>query len=80
MRQPKTLGEVAHDAGKKAGGWERKWEHMRENQQAEWEAIAQAVIDEKARRDKEHGPDEHCEDYGKTCKRCGAAPLGECKR
>ena len=37
----KTLGQVAHDAGR----FERKWEHMGADQQADWERIAQAVIE-----------------------------------
>ena len=39
----KTLGQIAHEAGEKAGGWSRKWEHMGDGQRAEWEAIAEAV-------------------------------------
>ena len=37
----KTLGQIAHDAGK----FDRQWHHMGESQKAEWERIAQAVID-----------------------------------
>ena len=35
-----TPGQVAHDAG----GFERKWERMGESQKADWERIAQAVL------------------------------------
>ena len=37
----KTLGQIAHDAGK----FDRQWHHMGESQKAEWERIAQAVIE-----------------------------------
>ena len=37
----KTLGQIAHDAG----GFTRQWHHMGAAQKAEWEQIAQAVID-----------------------------------
>ena len=42
----KTLGQIAHEAGEKAGGWSRKWEYMGEAQRAEWEAIAEAVAEQ----------------------------------
>ena len=42
----KTLGQIAHEAGEKAGGWLRKWEDMGEAQRAEWEAIAEAVAEQ----------------------------------
>lgn len=37
----KTFGQIAHDAGK----FDRQWHHMGESQKADWERIAQAVID-----------------------------------
>ena len=37
----KTLGQIAHDAGK----FDRQWHHMGESQKEDWERIAQAVID-----------------------------------
>ena len=37
----KTLGQIAHDAGK----FDRQWQHMGESQKADWERIAQAVVD-----------------------------------
>ncbi len=39
----KTLGQIAHDAGEKAGGWQRRWANIAESQRAEWETLAQAV-------------------------------------
>ena len=42
----KTLGQIAHEAGEKAGGWSGKWEYMGEAQRAEWEAIAEAVAEQ----------------------------------
>ena len=42
----KTLGQIAHEAGEKAGGWSRKWEYMGDAQRAEWEAIAEAVAEQ----------------------------------
>ncbi len=41
----KTLGQIAHEAGEKAGGWLRKWKDMGEAQRADWEAIAEAVAE-----------------------------------
>lgn len=41
----KTLGEIAHDAGAKAGRWPRQWRNMLPSQRQEWEALAQAVVE-----------------------------------
>lgn len=45
-KMKKTLGQIAHEAGEKAGGWSRKWEHLGDAQRAEWEAIAEAVAEQ----------------------------------
>ena len=37
------MAREAHDAGAKAGGWVRQWEHMAPSQRKEWEAVALAV-------------------------------------
>ncbi len=42
----RTLGQIAHDAGEKAGLWQRRWANMPESQRAEWELLAQAVAAE----------------------------------
>lgn len=39
----KTLGQIAHEAGERYGGWARKWEHLGPGQRNEWESIAQTV-------------------------------------
>jgi len=49
----KSIGEVAHEAGAKHGGWSRKWRDMTDGQKQEWRAIAEAVIDENDRRREE---------------------------
>ncbi len=40
-----TPGQIAHDAGKEAGGWVRTWDMMSPTQRKEWEALANAVIE-----------------------------------
>ncbi len=40
---PRSLGQIAHEAGAKAGGWPRKWQDMGQWQRDHWEALAQAV-------------------------------------
>lgn len=40
---PKSLGEIAHDAGAAAGGWARQWCRMGRGDRAEWESLALAV-------------------------------------
>ena len=50
----KTLGEVAHDAGAFAGRWQRKWSDLSDEQRIEWEAIAEAVINESEERGAEN--------------------------
>ena len=42
----KTLGQIAHEAGEKAGGGLRKWEDMGEAQRAGREVIAEAVAEQ----------------------------------
>lgn len=37
------MAREAHDAGAKAGGWVRQWEHMAPSHRKEWEAVALAV-------------------------------------
>jgi len=37
------MAREAHDAGAKAGGWVRQWDHMAPSQRKEWEAVALAV-------------------------------------
>ena len=39
----KTLGQIAHETGERAGSWVRKWEHMHHSQRTEWEVLADAV-------------------------------------
>lgn len=49
----KSLGEIAHEAGEKHGGWARKWRDLSDAQKQEWQAIAEAVIAENDRRREE---------------------------
>ncbi len=43
MHEGKTLGQIAHEAGERAGHWARKWSDLGESQRAEWEEIGAAV-------------------------------------
>lgn len=40
------MAREAHDAGAKAGGWVRQWEHMAPSQRKEWEAVARLVAED----------------------------------
>ena len=40
---PKTLGQIAHEAGEKHDGWARRWSDCSESQKAAWELIAADV-------------------------------------
>lgn len=43
MHEGKTFGQIAHEAGERAGRWARKWSDLGESQRAEWEEIGAAV-------------------------------------
>ena len=38
-----TLGQIAHEAGAKAGDWRRKWSDLHPSQCETWEKIAQTL-------------------------------------
>ena len=41
---PKTLGQIAHEAGEKHDGWARRWSDCSESQKMAWELIAADVV------------------------------------
>ena len=39
----KSLGQIAHEAGERAGAWSLKWDDVPETQRGVWESLAAAV-------------------------------------
>ncbi len=47
----KSLGQIAHEAGAKQEGQASRWHEMHPEEQANWEAIAAAVVQASLERD-----------------------------
>lgn len=45
MADNKTLGQIAYEAGARAGRWEHKWSHLSSRQKIEWEEVADTVAE-----------------------------------
>ena len=79
----KTLGQIAHETGELVGHWERRWSNMSDKQQAEWEAIAEAVIDASGLRQQFETSESECLEQARLLGMSGereAALLGKIER
>ena len=51
----KSLGQIAHEAGERAGAWSLKWDDVPETQRGVWESLAAAVAARSAARRRNSG-------------------------
>ena len=79
----KTLGQIAHETGELVGNWQRRWSNMTTGHRAEWEAIAEAVIDASGLRQQFETSESECLEQARLLGMSGereAALLGKIER